>query len=128
MGNNIFCEKVYENCLKFDRILDDENQVYIGISSSDKYKNVQVIRIGDSNNYNRLINFTEKENKLRYDFENNVTLILRKNESNIHMKLFDLNNNKIISKRIESTIIKNFKPINFESSELDKIYNLLNIR
>jgi len=72
--------------LKFDRILDADNQIYIGIGtrkqSEDSTKSLQVIRIGDyTKKYYRLINFEEKHNELKYEFENNIKLILKKREN-----------------------------------------------
>jgi hypothetical protein len=127
-----------DNCLKFDRILDAENQIYVGIGTRrilygldlESDISLQVIRIGDyTNKYYRLLNFTEKENKLKYEFENDIMLILKKiNENNIQLELFDLNNNRFISKEIDPVIIKNFKTIHLLSisNELDKIYELFN--
>ena len=64
--------------LKFERILDAEYQVYLGIGSYIKDKSLQVIRIGDhKNKYHRLTNFTEKDNKLKYEFENDIILVLK---------------------------------------------------
>ena len=76
-------KKPIDYCLKFDRILDANNQIYVGIGTrkteADKDKTLQVIRIGDyTNKYYRLINFIEKENKLKYEFENDITLTLTK--------------------------------------------------
>lgn len=122
-------------CLKFDRILDANNQIYVGIGTRktemDKDKSLQVIRIGDyTNKYYRLINFTEKENKLKYEFENDITLTLTKLNINniqlIQLKLLDLNNNKVISTEIDPTIIKYYKPINMVSVDLDKIHSFFN--
>ena len=65
-------DKSQDYCLKFDRILDSENQIYIGIgcrkNATDKNKSLQVIRIGDyTHKFHRLLQFTEKENKLKYN-------------------------------------------------------------
>jgi len=115
--------------LKFDRILDAENQIYIGIGNQlpDKSKSLQVIRIGDYHTkYNRLIHFVEKENKLEYEFENNITMKLEKIRDEIHMDISDLNNNKNYSKQIDPLIQKYFKKIKLSntSDELDRIHNL----
>ena len=118
--------------LKFDRILDVEHQIFVGIGTrkkpEDKHKSLQVIRIGDyTHKYYRLIDFKEKENKLQYNFENNIILTLKKTKENIVMlKLIDLNNDRIISKPIDSIIIKQFKTIRLASDELDKIHKLFN--
>jgi hypothetical protein len=106
--------------LKFDRILDSENEVYIGIG---KYA-TQVIRIG--NHYNKthkLLNFKKDESKLKYEFEDDVTLILKKKDDTVHMNLVDMYSNKTVSKPIDPFIIKNFKTIHLKpsSNEFDEI-------
>lgn len=137
-------------CLKFDRILDAENQIYIGIGSRDQYDDkqisLQVIRIGDyTNKYYRLLQFTESENKLKYEFEDDVTLTLKKVQDDIEMainndefgrfmkkragndillELLFLKENKFISKTVDPIIIKRFKRISLASKEFDKIYDL----
>ena len=122
--------KSKDYCLKFDRILDSENQIYIGIgcrkNAADKDKTLNVIRIGDyTHKFHRLLQFTEKENKLKYDFERNIKLIVKKLENNdIHLELFDLDNDRFISKNIDPFIVKHSKTIGFQSKELDKIFEL----
>ena len=79
--NSMYCEaaiheykkKEREYCFKLNRILDAENQIYIGIGShkpNQKLISLQAIRVGDyTNKYYRLLQFTEYENKLEYEFE-----------------------------------------------------------
>ena len=128
--DKIYKDKSQDYCLKFDRILDSENQIYIGIgcrkNAADKDKSLQVIRIGDyTYKYHRLLKFTEKENKLKYNFESNIQLIVKKLENNdIHLELFDLDNGRFISKNIDPFIVKHSKTIGFQSKELDKIFEL----
>ena len=114
--------------LNLHNTLDDLDLPYkfdLFIFNQIEDKNVQAIRIGDyTNKYYRLLNFREKENKLQYEFENDITLLLNKNRTNIRMELFDLNHNKFISKEVDPLIVKNFKTISFASNELDKIYDL----
>jgi hypothetical protein len=123
-------DKSQDYCLKFDRILDSENQIYIGIgcrkNAADKDKSLQVIRIGDyTYKYHRLLQFTESENKLKYEFESNIRLVVKKTENNdIHFELFDLDNDRFISKNIDPIIVKHSKTIGFQSKELDKIFEL----
>jgi len=127
-------KKTYiDNVLKFDRILDADHKIYIGIGKQNvenPTQSLQVIRIGDyTNKYYRLLNFKEEENKLKYTFENDIILILKKtNENNVLLKLVDLCNNIIISKNIDPIIIKFFKPISLSktSDEFDKIHKLFN--
>ena len=129
MGNYFSIKRTEDHphihCLKFDRILDADHRVYIGIGSRKKSdtndKSLQVIRIGDyTNKYHRLLHFTEKENKLKYEFENDITMILKKKENNeIHMDLLYLNRDIVISKQIDPIVVKYFKPIKLSSASID---------
>jgi hypothetical protein len=115
-------------CLKMDRILDAENQIYIGIGSKipdNNQMSLQVIRLGDyTNKYYRLLQFTENENKLKYKFEDDITLTLIKNHDYVLLRLSHLKEDKFISVKVDPTIVKSFKPINFASNEFDKIHDL----
>lgn len=116
-------------CLKIDRILDAEHQIYIGIGTrkheNDAKMSLQVVRIGDyTNKYYRLMDFSEEKNKLKYKFEDDVTMILKKTEEGFHIELSDVNNQRVISNKIDPFIINQFKTISMASSELDKIYSL----
>jgi hypothetical protein len=110
--------------LKFDRILDGENEIYIGIGEPPK----QVIRFGDYHNKtHKLLNFVKKENKLKYEFEDDITLILEKREDDIHIDVIDMYRNKTISKPIDPFIKKHWKSIALKpcSNELDEIGDFL---
>jgi len=115
-------------CLLHDRILDAENQIYIGIGSDvpdQKEISLQAIRIGDyTNKYYRLLQFTEDEHKLKYEFEDGVTLTLSKFLDVILIELSQLKKKTVIISEVNPIIIKHFKPINFVSDEFDKIYDL----
>ena len=118
-----------DGVLKFDRILDATNEVYIGIGNQlpDTTKSLQVIRIGDyRTKYNRLIHFVEKENELNYLFENNISMKLEKIGDEIHMDISGVNNKKTITKKIDPFIKKYFKTIGLSntSDELDRIHYL----
>ena len=68
---------------------------------------LQVIRLGDyTNKYYRLIQFTENENKLKYKFEDDVTLTLIKDENDILLRLSHLKEDKFISVKVDPTIVK----------------------
>ena len=140
MGNQTtsFKKSYIDNCLKFDRILDADSQVYIGIGNIDEYP-TQVIRIGDyTNKYYKLIEFREEEKKLHYKFENNISMTLEKIDDNVMMNIEIIKDNnflklmnynkKIISKQLDTIIVKYFKPIKFNdlSNELDKMHQLFN--
>jgi hypothetical protein len=133
--------------LKFDRILDAENQVYIGMGDSA----FQVIRIGDytcpyhrlvrmdrilqqlitestESAHSSLVRFTEDTDTLHYEFEHDITMTIQqtsdiKPEQQFHMKL--VHKHQVITKQIDPVIVKYFKPIDFfdASRDLDKIYH-----
>lgn len=121
MGNkmNAVAPKSYiDNCLKFDRILDGDNQVYVGIGSLGLGKSSQVIRLGDfTNEYYRLHDYQEEENKLIYEFEKDVKMVLEKKDGYFIMQ---------IAKTIDPVIVKYFTPIHLSetSYELDRIHYL----
>jgi hypothetical protein len=122
MGNNY---SYIDNCLKFERILDSEYQVYIGIASLDKGLTSQVLRIGDYHSkYFRLQEFRQDENILYYYFENNVSMTLEKHGEYILMDIVGCKNE--ISKPLHPVIVKTYKPIGLSnmSNEIDKIYEL----
>lgn len=110
------------NCLNFDRILDADHKVYIGIG-----KTFQVIRFGDWNNrYHKMIKCSEDVNKLTYDFENDITMTLEKSENNIIMNINDSYNKRVFAKIIDPIVVKHFKKIRLSdtSDDFDKIYDL----
>jgi hypothetical protein len=111
--------------LKFDRILDAENEVYIGIGDSA----TQMIRIGDYHHKShKLLNFKKSDTKLKYEFEDNVTLIFEKRNDQVHMNLVDLYSNKTVSKPVDPFIKRHFKPIHLKpcSNDLDAISDMFN--
>lgn len=133
MGNK---PSYIDNCIKFDRILDNEHQIYIGIGSTESTKSHQVIQFGDSkHNYYRLIYFDENENKLTYHFENqigsdgNIIMILEKNGNDIILHISSLTPipgiGRNIKKIMDPIIRKHFKKINFDSYEFDKIFDFI---
>lgn len=134
MGNSYHYPRTFNkqgyidyHCLKFDRILDADNQVYIGIAPGGNGLRSQAIRIGDfRNKYHRLLGFTEEEYRLYYKFENNITMSLKKQDYNIHMEIKKEPNKVLVSKNIDPIILKMFKPIklNNTSNEIDKIKEL----
>jgi hypothetical protein len=120
MGNSITNPYKPSYLLKLDRILDPENEIFIGIGKS----GTQVIRIGDyTHKYHKLLKFTKKEDILKYEFENDVTLILQKKENSIYMNCIDMYSNKFIFKPIDPIVKKFFKPIHMPpcSNDLDAI-------
>ena len=124
-------EKTYG--LQISRLLDNEHQIHLGVGVSLQTDNMelkrlssQVIRIGDyTQKYYHLLRFTEQDKKLKYEFENEIMLILKKAEKDddIQLELFPLNQNLYVSTKINQIIIKCFTPISFATPEFDKIYD-----
>ena len=126
MGNAMKSSNAMDGCLKMDRILDSEHKIYIGIGSTMENKSSQVIRFGDyTQKYNRLIHFTFHEDELRYEFENDITMILQKQEHNILLEVCSNKSNIHIKKVMDPTIRKYHQKLCFASYELDRIYNFI---
>jgi hypothetical protein len=110
-----------------ERIIDSEKMIYIGVLQSknsiieNSFEN-QGIRIGNES-IKRLKKFEENNNMLYYLFEDNIELQLIKNSDHISLRLKSKNINYI--KKIDKIIEKIWKPINFNSFELDHITNLI---
>jgi len=115
-----------DNCLKMDRLLDNENKIYIGIAPTIENKSSQAIRFGDyKEKCHRLINFKPSENKLEYKFENDITMILEKEEDDILLNVTSVNNNINIKKVLNPIIREHHSKICLGSYELDRIYNFI---
>jgi hypothetical protein len=126
MGNKSSKVNDYIDCLKFERVLDSENKISIGIGSIDENKSLQVLRIGDSGKkYYILLSLTENENKLTYEFEDNIIMTLEKENNNILITISSITTGTIMSKYIDPLLIKHYKKIDFVSYELDKIYDFI---
>ena len=82
--------------LKFERLVDNELNITIGIVSHDNSSNPyssnpyssQVIKIGDNCDLLRLTNFIETSNSLVFEYHDDTTLSFTKRNSNIilHIK------------------------------------------
>lgn len=137
MGNNLNFPYVsnwgialnVNECLKFDKVIDVEEEIYIGILPNFKNsKNLnpyssQAIRIGKNSNAVRLIEFTECTNSLKFDYEFNITMQLTKKNNDIILNIHDPTQDKHIIKLMDPICIKFMKPIYFDklSVEYDKI-------
>jgi len=120
MGNLISQEY-----LKCDRLIDAENVIYIGIVS-EKNKNplsTQAIRIGQDGKLKRLEKFTETNNSIIYEFENDTILSLSKREKDIIINLKEPETDINLIKNMDQIVREIFKPIKFGnlSIEFDKI-------
>jgi len=115
-----------DNCLKQDRLLDNENRIYIGIGSTIEKKSSQAIRFGDyKQKYYRLLDFKPSENKLEYKFENDITMILEKEDDDILLNVTSINDNINVKKVLNPIIREYHTKICLGSYELDRIYNFI---
>ncbi len=124
MGNYISLHKqpIYE--LKHVRLLDTEHQIYIGLDD----KNIKYIRIGDyTHKYYPVTMYSWTKNRLKYEFENDIFLIITKNNNVVTIKFADMTKNVIFTKDMESKIIKEFTRIDSGnvSRYINDIYDLI---
>lgn len=124
MGNYISLHKqpIYE--LKHVRLLDTEHQIYIGLDD----KNIKYIRIGDyTHKYYPVTMYSWTKNRLKYEFENDIFLIITKNNNVVTIKFADMTKNIIFTKDMESKIIKEFTRIDSGnvSRYINDIYDLI---
>ncbi len=119
MGN--FFSREY---LKFDRLIDGENKISIGIVSKNQENSIsgQAIQVGSNGKIKRLEKFTETQNSLIFEFEHNTVLSLIKRDKCIIIHLKQPDTHELI-KIMDSIIRTFFNPINFgeQSYEFDKI-------
>ena len=125
MGNLIFG---YET-LKFDRMIDGESQITIGIVSR-KEPNpypTQAIRIGLDGKLKRLESFEQADNFLKFEYEDNTTMSLTKRDKDIIINVKEPEKEINIIKPMTSICREIFKPIVFDnlSLEYDKIYDFI---
>lgn len=125
MGNSSSNFNTYDESLKIDRLIDGENQIYIGIVSNIPPTNPyssQAIRIGDGK-LKRLEKFIETQNNLIFEYEDNTSMVLSKRENDIIINIKEQDTNKTIIKPMDSIVREIFKPIQWSNLaiEYDKI-------
>ena len=59
-------------------------------------------------------------------FENDIRLLINKNDNNINIEYTDKNNSIKYNNLIKTESLKNFKKISNNSDDIDLIYNLIN--
>jgi len=147
MGANTSNEK--HQCLNFERILDAEYQIYIGIGTNGTNRiqetqstqrtqgtqntqstqgtqctqstNLQVIRFGDyKQKYHRLIKCTEIDQQtMYYEFEHGINMNLERIGNQILIDLYDPTRSMTISKEIDPIVVKHYKPIRLNTVSKD---------
>jgi hypothetical protein len=130
LNNSKSIDKSKNNYFIIDRLLDNDCNgkiLSLGINGNSNPNNIlgsQCIRIGDDGDINRLISFIKTDNNLVYNFENNVSLVLYKNNLGKIIYSLKMGEDQVIVKEINETIIKMYKPISMASDELDAIVEL----
>ncbi len=124
MGNSIYPQRMVIDKL----IVAEPYYISVGVSGQvgkeeNPYKN-QVIRIDDGP-LKSLVSFTENEQSLHYEFEDNINLKFMKKDKDIvyHLKTDNINYTSKLN-----DINREFcsKTISLNSKELDKIPNFFN--
>ena len=126
MGNYFSSEN-----LNFDRIIDEEYQIFIGIVSHKDPNPLssQAIKIGLNGKIKRLEKFIETQNNLTFEFESGIVLTLTKRNNEIIINLNDPNTETNIIKNMDKVIRLYYKSLNFGffSFEFDKIQKFISI-
>ncbi len=123
MGNSIYPQR-----MTIDRLIVAEpHYISVGVSGQvgsdvNPYKE-QVIRIDDGP-LKSLVSFTENEQSLHYEFEDNINLKFMKKDNDIvyHLKTDNIN----YTSKLNDFNRQFFKSISLKSNELDKIHNFFN--
>ncbi len=124
MGN-----KVTHQSLTFDRVIDGDSGIYVGVNGfqdPDYPMSKQKLLIQDENQYRKLKFFTKTESGLTYEFEDNVILRFYKNNDGVYYNLKHPNKKIDETKLMNKTVREWYKKIEFNSNELDQIYDLIN--
>lgn len=125
MGNFIFGPE----SLKFDRMIDGELQIMVGIVAKKEPNpySSQAIVIGLGGKIKRLQSFEQTDNYLKFEYEGNTIMSLTKRNKDIIINLKVPENEINITKPMASICREIFKPIGFGdlSIEYDKIPNFI---
>ena len=121
IGYNNIIKKEESNIAKLDNNInlgiytDKNNKEYQGICFKNIYKNKVIFGISFKD-YNMIDLF----------FENDIRLLINKNDNNINIEYTDKNNSIKYNNLIKTESLKNFKKISNNSDDIDLIYNLIN--
>jgi hypothetical protein len=120
---------MYSNYFTIDRLIDADCQgkvLSVGVINnvnSNSILNYQGIRWGEDGQIKRLISSVKINNGLIYIFEDNYTLTLNRNDKNKIIYSFHTENDVIV-KELDDKVVKYWKRISLNSSELDRIAEL----
>lgn len=134
LGANAVCNEQPNKWEKFN-VIDKKYNVIIGTyyNGYDAKKSSTIVSQGICIGYNNYkinkmifgIGYLYDNKKVELYFENNIKLIIGKDNGHLKMILF-YNNKTIIEKYIEHDIIKKYNKINKNSEYIDLIYDLMN--
>ncbi len=123
MGNSIGGDR-----LLFERVIDGEEGIHVGVSGTEIPGNPlskQKLCI----NYDtpkKLNFFVKSQDNLTYEFEDDITLrFYKNNKGDVLYNLIYPEKNINKTKIMNEFVIKNFAKIEFQSEELDQIYNMV---
>jgi hypothetical protein len=124
--------RMYDNCFTIDRLIDahciDGKRLSVGINSRNNSTNNilhrQGIRLGEDGNIKRLISFIKTDNGLVYEFEDDTTLTLMKNNKSNKITYSYKTPEITIVKEMDDLVVNMYKTIGVASYELDKIVEL----
>ena len=111
--------------LNQDRIIDTEPSIVIGINGKKQAENRenhlanQCLRLNAKNELYSLQMYEQTDKTLCYEFENDIRLCFIKHNNDI---LYNLKTpNTSLTKKMNNTLVKNFKSLHFGSPEFDLI-------
>ena len=121
-------KNIKQKFIKYN-VIDIDKDIIIGVFNNPDKSNTlgnQGIWIGQ---YDKIYSlkfgmYHKAFNMVILTFENNIKFKLTKNENNLEFVLEI--NNETYTKQLDANIIKNLKEINYDSLDLDLIFNLLN--
>ena len=114
------------NTFTIDRIIDSDcmgKVLTIGVNGFAN-SNYQGIRLGEEDEIKKLLHFSKKDDKLEYEFEDNVKLSIYKTEKKGLMYSLETPNNSIEIKDIDNKVQESWKTISMTSDELDELLQL----
>jgi hypothetical protein len=119
-----------DTCFRIERLIDPNcngKRLTIGITTRSNPYNAlsnQGIRLGKDEPIKHLVSFVRTNNALLYVFENNTFLTLTKN-STTNKIVYSLETPETkFSKEIDDDILRMYKTIDMESTQLDAIVEL----
>jgi hypothetical protein len=122
-------EYIKKNTFTIDRIIDADcfgQVLYIGVNGYEN-PNFQGIRLGGEGEIYKLLKCTRYENKLQYEFENNITLFIYMTEQkDLYYSLEFVGTHHILieNKVIDNKVRESWKTISMGSKDLDELLQL----